>query len=281
MKITNNYTDSYFFTGRCVQIKDAQWVCHTVHTTLPHISTTKFKPAFTKLYFKNFPEQKNTTFPQTIYQLKLLMDNVNLLTKDEYSKLNPVEKLKFKLKRILSSKESKKDLKILTKCKELILNMGKYRNQYENSKISQLKKTLTLLEQYKIGNCQEDAILAELILKMNGMKNATYATLLNESTRKQIDHAVCIVNKDGSKFNGKITNKTIIIDPWAWKADFAKNMIPFYKNTMNEYFDINSNTAITFLPVETVYLTDDAINTLRKKYNSFIYKNKTRKFMQS
>ncbi len=281
MKITNNYTDSYFFTGRCVQIKDAQWVCHTVHTTLPHISTTKFKPAFTKLYFKNFPEQKNTTFPQTIYQLKLLMDNVNLLTKDEYSKLNPVEKLKFKLKRILSSKESKKDLKILTKCKELILNMGKYRNQYENSKISQLKKTLTLLEQYKIGNCQEDAILAELILKMNGMKNATYATLLNESTRKQIDHAVCIVNKDGSKFNGKITNKTIIIDPWAGKADFAKNMIPFYKNTMNEYFDINSNTAITFLPVETVYLTDDAINTLRKKYNSFIYKNKTRKFMQS
>lgn len=281
MKITNNYTDSYFFTGRCVQIKDAQWVCHTVHTTLPHISTTKFKPAFTKLYFKNFPEQKNTTFPQTIYQLKLLMDNVNLLTKDEYSKLNPVEKLKFKLKRILSSKESKKNLKILTKCKELILNMGKYRNQYENSKISQLKKTLTLLEQYKIGNCQEDAILAELILKMNGMKNATYATLLNESTRKQIDHAVCIVNKDGSKFNGKITNKTIIIDPWAGKTDFAKNMIPFYKNTMNEYFDINSNTAITFLPVETVYLTDDAINTLRKKYNSFIYKNKTRKFMQS
>lgn len=281
MKITNNYTDSYFFTGRCMQIKDAQWVCRTVHTTLPHISTTKFKPAFTKLYFKNFPEQKNTTFPQTIYQLKLLMDNVNLLTKDEYSKLNPVEKLKFKLKRILSSKESKKNLKILTKCKELILNMGKYRNQYENSKISQLKKTLTLLEQYKIGNCQEDAILAELILKMNGMKNATYATLLNESTRKQIDHAVCIVNKDGSKFNGKITNKTIIIDPWAGKADFAKNMIPFYKNTMNEYFDINSNTAITFLPVETVYLTDDAINTLRKKYNSFIYKNKTRKFMQS
>ena len=43
---------------------------------------------------------------------------------------------------------------------------------------------------------------------------------------EQLNHVVCIFNKDGSQFNGTVNNSTIIIDNWAGKTDFAKNMYP-------------------------------------------------------
>lgn len=280
MDSQNNYSYNYSFTGRCAQIKDAQWVCHAIHSTMPHLSTTKFKPAFTKLYFNTFPGNRNTPHPQTIYELKQLLDKITL-TKDDYNQLGLFKKLKFKIERKLCSKETEKNLKILTKVKEFILNMGIYRNQYKHANISSIEQTLNLLEQHKIGNCQEDAILAEFILKMNGLKNATTATLINGSTQKQLDHSVCIINKDGSPFNGKVSNKTIIIDPWAGKADFAKNMIPFYKNIMTNSFNVCKDTNIEFLPIETVHLTETQMNLYKQKYKNFVHKNSNRKFMQS
>lgn len=280
METFNKYHNNYTFTGRCIQIKDAQWVCHTINSNLPHFSPSKFKPAFTELYFKEFPEMKALFYPKTIHQLNLLLDCVNL-TKEDYNQLDLFGKLKFNLKRIFRSKESKKNLEILAKSKELIRSVGKYRKKYKNMSMSLLAKTLMMLEQNKIGNCLEDAILAELICKMNGIHNATLATLLNGSLEKQLDHSVCVFNKDGSKFSGLITNNTIIIDPWTEKADFAKNMIPFYKNTMTESFNVNSDTNITLYPVETIFLTEKEMKFLKEKYKCFIYPNFKRKFMNS
>lgn len=83
-------------------------------------------------------------------------------------------------------------------------------------------------------NCHESALLSELILKLNGIKNA-YTASLNDGDAK-IKHVVCFFNRDGSEITvndkGKVNivnNKTIIIDPWTGICDFANNVFNEYK----------------------------------------------------
>ena len=152
-----------------------------------------------------------------------------------------------------------------------------------------IQNMLDLLEKYRVGNCMEDANAAALILKMNGIKNV-YTAILTSGNEK-VDHMVCVFNKDGSKFSGKIKNSTIIIDPWARKADFAKNMMIYYKNEMcnslniqGSYFttkgrNICSNDKMGLEKYASVYLSEKELNEFKNQYPEFVFKSNNRKFM--
>ena len=64
MLINNHYNNnnSAYFTAHCVQIRDAQWVCNTLNQTLPHFSTSKFKPFIERKFrksLKSFVREKS------------------------------------------------------------------------------------------------------------------------------------------------------------------------------------------------------------------------------
>ena len=147
--------------------------------------------------------------------------------------------------------------------------------------------SLFMTENFKLGNCSEDAVLAELILKMNNIKNACCASLYKAEPGAKIDewqdadHAVCVFNKDGSVFDDKITDQTIIIDPWVGKAGFAKDMERYYREVMGDYFNIEPYELFKYERAETVNLSDFAMEKLKEKYSPFIFKSKNRRFMQS
>ena len=63
-------------------------------------------------------------------------------------------------------------------------------------------------------------------MKLNNIHNATCATLFKKKNSfcEEIDHAVCIFNRDGSLYNGKISKNTIIVDPWIGKVGFAQTV---------------------------------------------------------
>jgi hypothetical protein len=92
------------------------------------------------------------------------------------------------------------------------------------------------IKKYHYFNCHESALLAELILKINGIKNS-YTACLRDGKAKG-NHILCLFNRDGSKIaireeNGELipqieNNKTIIIDPWAGICDFANNALKEY-----------------------------------------------------
>ena len=108
---------------------------------------------------------------------------------------------------------------------------------YYSALVKEIKKK-------KVGNCFEDAVLAELIGHVNGQDNIhmgnIYIKKQNVESEKSIDHAVAfITNKKISKDNSyKLKGKeAIIIDPWLNIVDFAGNYYTKIRNQYREYFE--------------------------------------------
>ena len=100
------------------------------------------------------------------------------------------------------------------------------------------------IKRNKLGNCFEDAMLAELIGHINGQSNIYTGEILlkKQNVKKQINvgHAVAFVtnkkvrwDKD-YKFKG---NEAIIIDPWLGITDFVGNYFAKIRNQYRKYFD--------------------------------------------
>ena len=49
----NSISNNINFSGRCPQIRDAQWVCHIVNTAYPHVSSTRFSAPMYRLKQEN------------------------------------------------------------------------------------------------------------------------------------------------------------------------------------------------------------------------------------
>ena len=142
------------------------------------------------------------------------------------------------------------------------------------------------IKELRSGNCLENAVLAELILKLNGIENARLTQLKaynseNPCARLNIDHIVCAFNDDGSNVD-RVSRKTIIIDPWLNKADYAENMKLFYKNIGEKYLDLRlENPTIIFsTPTEEIKINENEKIELLALYPKLQFKSSSRKFMQ-
>lgn len=264
MKISNNNVS---FTSRCPQVRDAQWVCHTINSRFPHSSTSKLLPQYKSLLaeFLNNMNIEVSEFPKTlndiydcINKLQNFMEHLNIFSKDLLPK-------KYR-DATLTLEKIKANIEALDNAR---FNIGKSLG---------VRECLTLVKDFKVGNCYEDAKIAELILRLNGIKNACTALMMQNG--KSLDHAVCVFNRDGTVFSGDIKNSTIIIDPWAGKADFAKNMFTDYENNFKNYFDIKSKKDIDLYIDDYIIMDDVQLMQYKKIYPELIFKNSKRKFMQ-
>ena len=261
MNITNTNTS---FKARCVQVRDADWVCRAINHTLPHHSTTKHQARIIDYLERNksiIKFDKTPTNQTEVYEI--------LLNTKLPSKYNNIQKF---LNGIKYSLEKLADNRLKA---EVIM------------KGERLFQSLFMTEMYKTGNCTENAIIAELILKMNNINNACCAAIYKGTKNApqkdwiDIDHAVCVFNIDGTPFSEKITKNTIIIDPWAGKAGFAKDMEKFYRDELSKYFKIQDNEVFKYERASMVNIPDYIMAKLKDKYKPFIFTNKNRKFMKT
>ena len=269
-------SNSTAFTSRCVQVRDAQWVCHKVNEVFPHESTTKFKPLFEKQLRRILGKKVNEPAPLSMESIKKYIREINIPRK-----LCP-RGFKEKLKQnfmFLFGKCSKDELKSLYYIDEKIASLGNCRTECDKlfGDSNELLKVLRMFEVYKSANCSENATIAELILKINGFENAR---TLHLKYKNVPEHAVCVFNKDGSPFEKIINNKSIIIDPWIGKADFANNMIRFYKNMLSNNFLINSVHGNLYEVLNSVKLSPCELIKFREKYPQLLFKSENHKFMQ-
>ncbi len=280
MDKTNLYTMPISFKSRCVQVRDAQWVCHKVNTEMPYFSITKIKPLIIKqmnTLERHFPQREKTSI-KTYY----LWNNLKALglNNEDLSQLSFYQRIFIKYKQKFFYTENDKHISvILNKAKDVIKNFNQKRNECKQYK-NDVKASLIMLEKYKLGNCQETAILAELILKINGIKNAQTVILKAENENVTLDHEICVFNRDGSAFS-KINRDTIVVDPWINKADFAANMIEYYKNQCKFLFRIPEGQKINFLPYKHNNLTKKDITQFCIKYPKFLFNSSKRKFMSN
>lgn len=283
--IINNSTQNIHFQGRCPAIRDSQWVIHTIQTQLPHFSPTKFQPLFIKFIQskpKIIPNAHEITTNEQIW-MKITPEMRGYV---DMSKLSTVEKIKTHIKNFLQSKQTKKDIQMIEYIYKKICSIDSARKFFYGCMGGRnIHNVLRVLEECHLGNCCEDAKVAELILRMNGIENV--CTALLKSGKTNIDHLVCVFNKDGSRFRNKITNSTVIIDPWAQKADFAKNMMIYYKNMMSKSINyvypsrnIHHETKLSLEKYERTALSQKELEAFRKTYPQFLFPNTSRKFMQ-
>ncbi len=282
MEIHSNYNIS--FTARCPQIRDADWVCRTINNTLPHTSSTKLFPVYKKILSK-YLKPYASVVPKDTIELSELLDWM-ILDKTDFKKLTPIGNIMHKLHYFFMPSNKKHLQNLLIAIRKNIHQLGNNREKCMGE-IPPVYKCLKMLEVYKQGNCFENAKIAELILKMNGIKNA-YTVFLKKNNH-YIDHNFCLFNKDnGLNYQAKDNNtfiidpwnkKTIIIDPWCNKADFIDNMMILYENRMKNHFNIDRKQNLTFEIHDIINLSEKDLGELREKFPQFVYKNSKRKFM--
>ena len=84
------------------------------------------------------------------------------------------------------------------------------------------------MQDKRVGNCIEEALLAQLIGKINGQKNIYVGEIIvekeNVEKKRSIDHAVAFITnkkiKSGNEYAFK-NKEAVIIDPWLNIVDFA------------------------------------------------------------
>lgn len=259
----NNYANTSF-KSRCPQIRDANWVCRTINHNLPHISATKHQARILNYLKHNRDIIKYDKTPRNLLEVYDILENVQI--NDNY----------------------KLEKKMADGVKNYLKNFAQKRFEIStNTKSNELDIILHSLENAKLGNCYENSIISELILKLNNINNACCASLykglqrMGENSWKDLDHAVCIFNRDGSNFTGEITKDTIIIDSWLGKADFAKNMENFYRNEFSQYFNLNFDEVFKYKKLNPLNISENKLSDLKNKYKFFIFTNTNRNFMKN
>lgn len=248
----NSISNNINFSGRCPQIRDAQWVCHIVNTAYPHVSTTRFSAP--------------------MYRLK--QENAEL-----YNKF--IDKNPFHVSGPFNFRELKL-IELFDWQKRIVDKLNRVRREWQygcKSGSQLINNVIGQLKFGKIGNCGEDALLSEAILKINGVDNACTAALKIDN--HNIDHSVCVFNKDGSKFDGKVTKNTIVIDPWFGTADFASNMFLKYKSFCKKYFfNMKDDSKIGFRDIKSLNISGEEFLLLSLEHDNLFFPGITREFMQ-
>lgn len=247
------------FGARSAQIKDAQWVCHKVNSRFAHASSSKLIPSCNKIVKKQHHN------------------------KNDFHQILSLDKLYTYLKTINLDLYKEQDQRLIKFIQNNIWNISEAREfclkKYKGHRLADILPYLNLVEQFKVGNCYEDSTITEMILNLNGIKNTCTGKLMCEN--KDLDHAVCLVNTSEEIFdkNKKLNKKTIIIDSWLGKTDYANNMLLYYKHACSHLFDINDESKITVKFLDKHYFSDPDINYLREMYPDLLYNNKHKSFM--
>ncbi len=137
-----------------------------------------------------------------------------------------------------------------------------------DSLIGRILAITKTVKEHRIGNCGESALLAEIIAKINGIKDC-YIASLKTSKGKNLDHSVLLVND----------KKPYIIDAWLGFADFVPNTIKRFQSEFRNHFNIKDGDKLVFKKLEDEYadcLNQDfsrrQINKLKRIYPNHVIK---------
>ena len=111
--------------------------------------------------------------------------------------------------------------------------------------ISCFRNIIDMLKNYKIGNCYEEAILCEIIGKINGLKNIYHCKIVfnrnSSGAQMELDHAISVLSKKtlNEKELYNFNNKdAVILDPWLGITEFAQDYFTRLKNEFSKLFPL-------------------------------------------
>lgn len=118
--------------------------------------------------------------------------------------------------------------------------------------IDLFRNIIDMLKKHKIGNCYENAILAEIIGKINGINNIYPVKIFynrnSSGAKMQLDHAVSIITDKKLTKNNKynLCNKdAIVVDPWLGVTEYISDYITRLKNDFHKMFSTIPDDSIS------------------------------------
>lgn len=134
-----------------------------------------------------------------------------------------------------------------------------------------LKAIIYSMKEHKVAHCSEYSTIAELIARMNGIKNC-YQFFM-----KDYDHTFLLITK--TPLNDGIKINDIIIDPWLGISGRLRDVLMQYQHQYSDIFDIDDDNIVLHLK-KSFYLEPDEINYFKEKFPELIFKSRDgRKFM--
>lgn len=132
---------------------------------------------------------------------------------------------------------------------------------------------LFALKELKIGNCTEEAILAEMLGKINGQNNIySGCVFINKNGfLKKLDHAVAFITDkkiEGGKDYFFKNKDAIIIDPWLGITDFAGSYFGKIKSIFRNTFKKLQNNDLEMAIIKSETNTPKEFNEYRKKHGA-------------
>lgn len=122
-----------------------------------------------------------------------------------------------------------------------------------------------------LGNCAEEAKLAELIGKISGIKNIYSGSIF--AGKGFAKHDVAFITDKEIKENKKYQFKNkeaLIIDPWLGITEFAGNYFKMIKTTFAKLLEIRGNSKPYIKPDFSSKLSQAKVKNYRKIYPELI-----------
>lgn len=128
-----------------------------------------------------------------------------------------------------------------------------------------------------IGNCGEEANLAELIGKINGLKNI-YSGKIYAGKKFPIHETAFITDKEikPSKRYSLKAKDAIIVDPWLGITEYAGEYFRRLKTQFKGTFNLRSNSNLKIEADFTSKLTPYKIKKLKEEYPELVIKTKNK-----
>ena len=158
------------------------------------------------------------------------------------------------------------------------LKLAGERLKLEENEKALYRNIVEALKTAKIGNCYDEAKLAEIIGKVNGQKNI-YSGKIFCNNDKMAFHEVAIITDNEVLPNKKCELKdrnTVVLDPWLNTTEFAEQYLVNLKSGFKKFFpDLKRKRKINlkFEPDFTRPLTGGVIRTLKSNYPELIIKD--------
>lgn len=168
--------------------------------------------------------------------------------------------------------------------KELQLHQDRADRRFLKSSYKFIKEVLYSATVNKIGNCSEYVSLAEMVSRMNGVKNcyrlsfrdAASEKMLASSSAKSVNHTALLISKNPIKGNEIKEDECLIIDPWLGISGRMKDVIERYKNEFPQILKIKDDTQLKYHISGNFDLSEFDLEVLKGGFPSLIYPNKSK-----
>ncbi len=158
--------------------------------------------------------------------------------------------------------------------KSLQLQEDRKDRRFLKSPFKFLSEVLYSACNHKVGNCSEFVSIAEMIAKMNGVKNCYRVSMTDLNKSGKLDHTALLVTKNPIDSRIISSKESIIIDPWLGISGRAADVVTRYEKEFSKILGLSGDTAIGFRVNKSLDLSGKELDILRTVHPDLIFKKK-------